>query len=190
MEQKMEQILNNCNSMYRKVKDRYYKTVVTGDGSDSLTLKLPFAPDMIQLICTDPRLIFHNHTVYFLTADISCLGLAAGAFQYVRNGNVYGTTMTSSSVSGRVSVQADHTVTIGGMADGDTACRFTKDLQFQIVAVKLPDKTLRQRYEDFVNGLTGSGTAQVCKTKVEAAFTPEEWSNLKATKPHWTFQEV
>jgi len=190
MEEKLTRIAENSVELYNRCHSHHYTAFVTGDGTDSLTVKLPFTPDLVQLICTDPRLIYNNRTVYFLAADINCLGLAAGAFQYVRNGNVYGMTMTSTSVWDRISFQEDGAVTIGGLMDGDTPCLFTQGLQFQVVATKLTDKTIRQRYEEFVEGLTGSGTAQVCKARVYEVFTAEEWAALIATKPDWTFQEV
>lgn len=190
MEQKLTQIAENSVELYNRCHSYHYAAAVTGDNTDSLSVKLPFEPDVVQVVCTDPRLIYHDNAVAFFTADLHGLGLAAGQFQFVRSGGVYGIAMTTTTVLTRVFWQEDGILTVTGINDGEKTCLFTQGLQYQITATKLTDKTYRQRYEEFVESLTGSGTAQVCKTKVYETFTAEEWAALIATKPNWTFQEV
>ena len=185
MEQKLEQILANCNSMYRRVKDRHYKAVVIGDGTNRLPLNLPFQPDLLQVVCTDPRIMSQNGAAMFFNGDFSGIGLAAAVCSVLRNGSLYNFAMTTTTVDTRLDNGA-----LTNIKDGDTDCIFPAGLSYQVVATKMDDRTLAQRYRAFVESLTGSGTAQVCKAKVNQAFTAEEWAALKATKPNWTFKEV
>ena len=185
MERKLEQILTNCNRMYRQLKDHHYAGVFVGDGTNRLPLELPFEPDLLQVICTDPRIMLTDGSVVFFNADFSGLGLAAAVSSVLRAGTLYSFAMTTSSVGSRL---VDGGLT--NLKDGDKDCIFPQGLAYQVVATKLHKDSLAQRYTDFVASLTGSGTAQVCKSKIEAAFTAQEWAALKATKPNWTFKEV
>ena len=185
MEQKLEQILTNCNSMYRRVKERHYKAIIPGSGTNRLPLSLPFEPDLLQVICTDPRIMFSTGAVIFFNGDFSGLGMAAAMASVVREGGVYNVAMTTSTVSSRLD-QGDLT----NIKDGNLECIFPTGLSYQVVATKMDDRTLAQRYTAFVESLTGSGTAQVCKAKIDEAFTADQWAQLKASKPNWTFKEV
>ena len=185
MEQKLEKILENTSRMYRKLKDYHYKAEILGDGSNRLNLELPFEPDLLQVACTDPRIMFHSGAAALFNADFSGLGLASATYSVVRNDILYTFAMTTSTVSSRL----DGSV-LTNIKDGSRECIFPKGLPYQVVATKMDDRTLAQRFTDFVESLTGSGTAHVCKAKIEAAFTAQQWEQLKATKPDWTFEEV
>jgi hypothetical protein len=185
MEQKLEQILENTNRMYRKLKDYHYKAEILGDGSNRLNLELPFEPDLLQVACTDPRIMFHSGAAALFNADLSGLGLAAATYTVTRNDTLYTLAMTTSTVTSRL----DGSV-LTNIKDGSKECVFIQGLPYQVVATKMDDRTLAQRFTAFVESLTGSGTAQVCKSKVNAAFTAEQWAALKATRPNWTFKEV
>ena len=190
MEQKLTQIAENTVELYNRCHLKHYVATVFGDGSRQLTFKLPFQPDALQVFCTDPRLLFSEYAVAFFNADLNGLGLAAAMYQTVREGNLVNTANTTSSVTSRVLQAEDGMVTLTNITDKGTACVFAAAMPYVVVASKYTDKTLRQRYEEFVAGLTGSGTAQVCKTKVSQCFTEQEWTDLKATRPDWTFTEV
>lgn len=185
MEEKLEQILTNCNRMYRKLKDRHYKATILGNGTDRLELQLPFEPDLLQVICTDPRIMFQNGAVLFFNGDFSGIGLAAAVCSVLRDGSLYNVAMTTNTIQSRLEGGA-----LCNIKDGNTPCIFPQGVPYQVVATKMDDRTLAQRFTAFVESLTGSGTAQVCKSKVNAAFTAEQWAALKATRPNWTFKEV
>lgn len=186
MEDKLEQISLNSLALFHRCIKYHYTASVVGDDTDKLRFKVPFAPDTLQIISTDPRIMFRNNRVIFITADLNSLGYAGASQTVIRDGKLINTAMTADSINGRVQRAEDGTVTVT-CTEGNA---FGQDLTYQVVAAKLSDKTLRQRYEEFVESLTGSGTAQVCKTRVYEAFTAGEWAALTATKPDWTFQEV
>lgn len=185
MQEKLEQILENCNKMYRRVKERQYQATVIGDGSARLPLSLPFEPDLLQVICTDPRIMYFPGAVMFFNGEFIGIGRAAAIATVLREGGIYNIAMTTSTVDSRLDQGA-----LTNLKDGDRVCVFPQGLPYRVVATKMEDRTLAQRFTAFVESLTGSGTAEVCKSKIEAAFTPQEWAELKATKPNWTFKEV
>lgn len=185
MEQKLEQILTNCNRMYRKLKDQHYKATILGNGTERLELDLPFEPDLLQVICTDPRIMFQNGAVMFFNADFSGIGLAAAVSSVLRDGGLYSFAMTTSTVGSRLDGS-----TLTNIKDGSKDCIFPQGFPYQVVATKMDARTLAQRFTAFVESLTGSGTAQICKSKVSEAFTDEQWAALKATRPDWIFKEV
>lgn len=190
MDKKLTQIAENSLELYNRCKNNHFVTTITGDGTESLSFRLPFEPDALQVFCTDPRLLYCQYAVAFFNADLMGLGLAAAIYQTILDRNIVNTAMTTNTVGSRVSRAEDGTVTLTNITDKGTACVFALGLPYTVVASRYTDKTLRQRYEEFVNSLTGSGTAQVCKAKVYEAFTAEQWAALTATKPDWTFQEV
>ncbi len=190
MEEKLTQIAENSVELYNRCRNYHYVATIPGDGTAYLTFKLPFTPDALQVFCTEPRLLFHEYAVAFFNADLCGLGLAAAMYQTIRENNLVNTAMTTGTVESRVQVGEDGTVTLMNITDKGTPCSFPLGFPYTVVASKYTDKTYRQRYEEFVESLTGSGTAQVCKKKVDAAFTPEEWAALIATRPDWTFMEV
>ena len=193
MNEKLTKIAENSAELYNRCHLRHFSTVMTGDGSESLQFKLPFTPDAIQVICNDPRILFQSYTVSFLNLDLSGLGYIAAVANSAHNGNLLNFAMTTVSVHNRVQEAEDGTVTISNILDlagSENPCVFGKDLTYVVIATRYTDKTYRQRYEEFVESLTGTGTAHVCKYKIEDAFTAEEWTALKATRPGWTFKEV
>ena len=185
MEQKLEQILTNCNRMYQRVKERHYKAVLTGDGTNSLKLNLPFQPDLLQVACTDPRIMSHVGAVIFFNGDFNGIGRAAGTTMVTRVSGPYNLIMTTTTVENRLDGGC-----LTNIKDGTADCTFPEGLIYQVVATKIDDRSLKERYTEFVESLTGSGTAEVCKAKIDQAFTAQEWSDLIATKPGWTFKEV
>lgn len=184
MDQKLTAIAENSVELYNRCHSYHYATVFTGDDSDAVTL--PFEADTVQIICTDPRVMSRDYTVMFYTADLSSLGYAGAVHTAIRDGKLASNAMTIESLNTRVDRGTDGTVTVHCLSDHV----FGQDLTYKLVATKLTDKTWKQQYTEFVESLTGSGTAQVCKAKVEAAFTPQEWAALIATRPDWIFEEV
>lgn len=186
MQEKLTRIAENSVALYDRCHKNHYAITFTGDGTSQMQFAMPFEPDAVQLLCSDPRIMFQNNGLMFINIDYSGLGMAGGVVNLLRNGKVINTAMTTTTVFNRVTY-GDGVLTISGSVDDFV---FVKDLEYRLVATKLTDKTYRQRYEEFVESLTGSGTAQVCKTKIEAAFTTDEWTALKATRPDWIFKEV
>ena len=190
MEEKLTKIAENSLALYNRCNQYHFAATLFGDGTDSLTFKLPFLPDTVQVLCTDPRIVLRDNAADIFLADLGALGLMAGFFAYADGGGIKGTAMTVATMLSRITVEEDGTVTVHNIKNDTVPCTFQQGMPYYVVAAKLSDMELRQRYEEFVESLTGSGTAHICKAKVDAVFTAQEWAALKATKPGWTFQEV
>ena len=189
MQTKLTKIAENSVALRDKCVKHHYAAALQGSGTGRLRIPCGFQPDLLTVICTDPRLMGNNYAVAFFSGDLSGLGLAAATASGVRGGNLFNIAMTTTTVMTRVAWDGEG-CTLTNLKDGDTECTFPTELPYYAVAVKLHEQTLKERFTAFVEGLTGSGTAQVCKVKIQEVFTESEWAALKATRPDWTFKEV
>ena len=159
-----------------------------GDGSASVSFYVPFEPDAVQIIGFSP---FANTKEYALTmfvCDCRAFGLLGGLASFGSStGALTNSMQTTKSVLNRYSQAEDGIVTIKNIA---TSVVFDPSYTYTAIAVKYTEQTDKERITDFVNGLTGSGTVTLNQTKVNAAFTDDEWVALIATKPNWTFNWI
>lgn len=190
MEQKLTAIAENSVALHEKCVRNHFTATVTGDGSQQLTFSLPFQPDALWIVCTDPILRVQDNLVGFFNVDFRALGLLCAVSQCSNSGAYYNMAMTNTSVFSRYSMADDGTVTVQNVSARDGYGVFGAGLPYVIIAVKYAEKTDKVLFTELIERLTGSGTLQVWGEKVHAAFTDEEWNNLTATKPDWTFEEV
>ena len=85
MEDKLEQISLNSLALFHRCIKYHYTASVVGDDTDKLRFKVPFAPDTLQIISTDPRIMFRNNRVIFITADLNSLGYAGASQTVIRD---------------------------------------------------------------------------------------------------------
>ena len=190
MQSKLTKIAENSVALRDRCVGHHYSATLQGSGTGQLKIPCGFQPDLLTVLCTDPRLMGNNYAVAFFSADLSGLGLAAATASGVRGGNLFNIAMTTTTVMSRVSWDEAEGCTLTNLKDGEMECTFPAELPYYAVAVKLHEDTLKARFTAFVESLTGSGTAQVCKKKISEVFTEDEWAALKATRPEWTIQEV
>lgn len=190
MNDKLVTIAHNCVALRDKCTDNHFVATVLGDGTETLTVAIPFAPDAVWVFCTDPVLRAQDDLVAFFNADLGSLGYLCAVSQCSNGVTYFGMVMTNTSVFNRYSQAQDGTVTIHNVSAKNGFGKFGEGLAYHIIAVKYIDKTDKERFTELVERLTGSGRLQVWADKVHAAFTDEEWTALTATKPDWTFEEV
>ncbi len=168
---------------------KHFVTTVIGNGTTSLSFKVPFAPDALVICCFDPRIRGAKNNLLTWTADLRSFGIMSCRYTLMSaaGGSFTAGTVGTSSVYTHCPQAEDGTITIQNIAGSGGKCIFASDCLYIVVAVKHTDQSDKERITAFVNGLTGSGTAEMAKTKVDAAFTAEEWAALIATKPDWTF---
>ena len=160
-----------------------------GDGSGSVSFPVPFEPDAVEIIGMDPIFASRTNSLLLFVCDRRSLGQLSGFVQYARgNGGITNAALSYSALSSRC-YWPDGVLTVKDVA-GSTAVTFGTGCAYTAIAVKYTEQTDKERITEFVNGLTGSGTASLQKAKVEAAFTDDEWAALIATKPNWTFTLV
>lgn len=167
---------------------KHFVHTFVGDGSTTATMNIPFEPDKLILFNLDPLVQTRANEIALLTADLSAFGRYAATVALGSGTALNNAVYTTKSVLSRYSRQADGTVTLSNILTSATNVGvFTAGRTFVVLAIKHIDKTDKERITEFVNGLTGSGTATLNQAKVNAAFTDAEWSALIATKPSWTF---
>ena len=165
---------------------KHYTYNFIGDGSGSVSFPVPFEPDAVEIIGFDPIFASRTNSLLMFTGDRRSLGQLSGFLQYAKgNGGISNAALAYAALSNRCS-WAEGILTFKDVA-GSTAVTFGKGCAYTAIVVKYTDQTDKERITDFVNNLTGSGTASLQKAKVEAAFTDNEWATLISTKPNWTF---
>ena len=160
-----------------------------GDGSGSVSVHIPFEPDKIFIINLNPLVQMHENEIAFLSADLRAFGRYSGLFSLGLGSSLgYAVYTTKSFPGARYSRDEDGTITLTGLnTTANNYGVFTNGATFLLVAVKHLDQTDKELITEFVESLTGSGTVEINKAKVDANFTSAEWSALIATKPSWTF---
>lgn len=191
MQDKLTSIAQNCVTLHEKCTLRHYVTTAAGDGTGTLSFTVPFEPDLVHVISTDPRLRLTANTLMSCVIDIRGFGFAAGTHSVINAaGSFTAGGTTTNSLGNYYERSSDGTVTIHDLRGISGSAVFGAGFEYIILAVCYTDKTDQQRITEFVEGLTGSGTAELCADKINRAFTQEEWSALIATKPDWTIEEV
>lgn len=171
---------------------KHYATVIQGSGTTTLSFHVPFEPDLICIVGFDPTCLLVKYTNMLFVYDVAAFGLMGGFVVTSKGSNVQNGAMTTVSALSRYSRDEAGTVTIQKIVaiSGNPEGVFAKNVMYSVTAVKYTDKTDKERITEMINGLTGSGSLTLNRTKVNAAFTDEEWSDLIATKPDWTFAFV
>lgn len=170
--------------------EKHFVHNFVGDGSDTATFHLPFEPDEIQVFGFDPTVINTGYLMAF-SYDLRAFGICAGYVYYGNSkGGATATIFSDAKAKLRYSRTEDGTATVKGIGASNAVVNFGAGFPYTVAAVKYVDKSDKERITDFVNRLTGSGTASLQQAKVNAAFTDDEWAALIATKPNWTFTMI
>ena len=166
---------------------KHFVTTVLGNGETSISFPIPFEPDFLAIFCGDSDIWgATSSTVYGAIFDIAAFGLIAGVMFVSTSSGFANNAMSTESYKTRYSQAEDGTVTIGNIG-GASAGSFKANRPYMVCAVKYVEQTDKERITEYVRSLTGSGTVQLNKGKVNAAFTDEEWAALIAEKPGYTF---
>lgn len=198
--QKLQQIAENMQAVYdagakkeaAKCAVRHYVAQVTGDGTEALRCSVPFEPDHLVVTGFHPTGLRQAGVLAVFTADLRTFAYAAATSSvYNSTGTLTTTPMTAQTVRSRYSRAQDGTVTLENVrgTSATTIATFGKGIPYVVTACKYTDLTDLELMEQFVDGLTGSGTASLCKARIEDVFAGRE-AQLQALfdkKPDWTF---
>ena len=192
--EKLRQVAENLPRIYEAGKkpclENHFVAALTGDGTDKLNVPIFFEPDILSISGYEPGAYKKANALAQFYADLSGFGfLAATSSVYNAAGSLASTAMTTETVLNRFDRQADGTLTITNIrgTSDDKAAVFQEGVSYVVMAARYEKKPLRERIEDYVASLTGSGTAMLSRRKVFEAFTQAQWDALIATKPNWTF---
>lgn len=187
MQDKLTAIADNSVALYEKCVNNHYIATVTGDGTGTMTFQVPFAVDTLAVLCLDPLAQSSGYNIIQYHVDLMAMSLAGAVAVSSRNGSLSPVAVNAEIMITRCSQADDGTVTL---LTGISSCVFGKDMPYLVMATKYTDKTLKERYTELVESLTGSGTLIVCSDRIYSVFTTAEWTALTATKPDWTFKEI
>ncbi len=187
MQDKLTAIAENSVALRDMCVKHHYVATLTGNGTNTLSFQVPFTADALTVLCIDPMAQTGGYNLIMLQADRAALSLAGCMALMSRNGAMTTNTTNAAGVEARCSQAQDGTVTV---STGATNCYFAQGRSYLVMATTYTDKSLKERYIQLIEGLTGSGTLAVCADRIYSVFTTEEWAALTATKPDWTFKEV
>lgn len=177
------------NAAAAECRVKHYVATVVGDGSTAIYFDLPFEPDFICVTGFHPINYTEAGSVLMFVADMSSLAArwSIGSARLASGGSD-SYVLKPSSVREKCFRMSDGRYTIQNLPTsfGSTAF-FSRGIGYVVTAVKYTDKTMKERIREYVQSLTGSGTATLGIDAVNAAFTDEEWAALIAIQPNWTF---
>ena len=201
--EKLRQVADNLPLVYeagmRECQNRHFAAVVTGNGSMELTLPVSFEPDLIEVVSHNPAIRAVKGILASCQIDLSALGQIGGMFSMTSGpgtGSTLGTysniLMATPSLETRCRRNADGTLTLGNFTYDTMQGIWGEGVEYLVTAVKSVEKNDRQRIEESIRRLPEDGAYKIhiLKKKMEAAFTQEEWDDLIAERPGYTFVMV
>lgn len=170
---------------------QYFKTSFVGDGTKTLTVKIPFMPDSFSCVATSPLVMKKANSYNHIYADpISAARYSAVVGQVTSAGQTGFSPVSTGSLQSSISYN-DGALTFCINA---ISIVFQQDCRYFFYAVKYPGETTKSVTERDIALLpdtpTGSYALEFNKSRIEATFSNEEWAALIATKPNWTFSLV
>lgn len=184
---------DGCEEARHECAQKHFVHNFVGDGGTSYSFHVPFEPDVVQIMGFDQTCIKKNYWLVLVVCELRAFGLLGGQMQYgdsTSSSGVFNLGYTTASVLTRYSRANDGTITIANIGPSDKVVTYGEGVPYTAIAVKYTEQTDKERITEFVNRLTGSGSATLNQAKVNAAFTDEEWAALIAAKPDWTFSWI
>ena len=172
--------------------DKHFVHNFIGDGGASYSFHVPFEPDFIQIFCFEPTVINKASVLASFFYDQRAFGLYAGTYQYGSgSGSLKNGAFSTASASKRYIRAEDGTITVKDFVPSDVVV-YGSGLPYTIIAVKYAEQSDKERITAFVNGLTGNGSVSLKQSKINAAFTTDEWTSLVGQEHllGWTFNWI
>lgn len=166
-------------------KSKFFTAAFAGDGGTTAKIDIPFEPQIINVWGADPRQ-YGSGNLAFFTADLASVTYVIGAAARYYSTALQTAPMPADSVLDKCSWK-DGTLTLSEFGSGSYRFPFGNGIQYIVSAARYTDLNTEERIREFISSLSGSGTATLSATKVNAAFSDEAWAELIASKPDWTF---
>lgn len=167
---------------------RHFVGKMYGSGTKSLTFGIPFYPDSILIAAVNPRALSAGHIISF-NCNLRGIGYYLGLTFYMASGGVISyssttnerlaNTVSYAAESGQLTITLPDSISVG----------FHSDMIYIILAERHETRTDKEIITEFVTHLDdeASDSVKLSQTKVNAAFTDDEWAELIALKPNRTF---
>jgi len=136
----------------RRCLEKHFATTVIGDGSTSLSVKVPFEPDAVLVCSFDSKVRSANNNLLTWTADLRSFGMLASRYSFISTawGGLAASANTPSTLRNYYSRLDDGTITVANVNGSGGTCTFAKDCVYVVVAAKYTDQTDKERITAFV----------------------------------------
>ena len=171
----------------------HYTTSVIGSGTRRMEFPIPFEPDIFAFFCVSADAVDTPYGYRGLIVDFRSVSRYAGHMMATNaNGASGSLSLAPSDVP--TFVRYENGVMIYEIeGDRHQSQHFPATARYAVVAIRYPgedgETLLREQIALLPDVVpqNSSGTLTYTREAVERYMTAEEWENLIATKPNWTF---
>lgn len=174
----------------QKIATRYFKTSFVGDGTSKASFAIPFIPDMVVISGTSAYIDTMPGNFMSIAFDMRSAWKYAGRMAYSTKAGSIGTGVIKTSSALASVSYADGVFTWNAPALPATWSPATR---YSVMAVKFPEQTVKTLVEEEIVLLPdavpsdSNGTLVYNSAQINDTFTTDEWAELIAQKPNWTF---
>ena len=173
---------------------KHYVGTVMGNDASTISLSLPFKPDIIQVYSYCGYASTSN-AIRNVELDFQACGKYCGYILF-NKADAYSNVSAhfpTEWVLRRVTYdEQSSTLTIPIRVDGYPDIKFKSNVLYNIIAIKT-GKSQRESVMEEINNLPDESdgtTLQYNSVKINESFTTAEWESLIATKPNWSFSLI
>lgn len=153
----------------------HYSTIAYAD-ADGVTIEFPFTPDVVCIICFDPRFVDKAGTFGYIYEPW-------GIGQYIGfRARTAGLAVLSISTIGTYLTISENKYTF----KADASYPWRTEFAYSVVACRFPNRDDNARVREFFTTVAANSKVTLRKEIVEAAFTDDEWNALLAEYPSVT----
>jgi len=153
----------------------HYTTVVCAD-VEGVTVELPFAPDVVYVMCFDPRFVSKAGTIGWIYEP---WGFGQYIAFRVRTAGI--AVLSTATIKNFLTVSGNRYT-----FKADTTYPWRTEFAYTVMACRFPDRDDAARIRAFFESIISETSVTLQKEKVDAAFTEEEWEELLAAYPSIT----
>ena len=173
-----------------KVAARQFVTALCGNDENTISIPIPFKPDLILISSFDAYSRKSASTYNAMMYDFRAAARSPVAFiLYTNSKATASTTTVSNSNAKNLFTYAGGIFTFTAPSSTEyQLAKWRSELLYAVSAFKYTDKSDKELISEQISRLPDSGgTVEFASAAISAAFTDDEWASLIATKPNWTF---
>ena len=171
----------------------HFSTSVFGNGTRRMDFPVPFEPDVFAFICNDAYAADTAYCYRGLIVDFRSACKFEGQMLATNSNGGAGSLSLSPGVISTFTRYENGVVTHEILGTQYQSYYFPRGVKYSVMAIKYPGEDgatlLREQIENLPDQVPSGHSGQLIyyTAAVERYMTTEEWENLIATKPNWTF---
>lgn len=173
-----------------RIAAKQFVSTTYGNDENTISVAIPFAPDFICISCYEAYSRAAASTYCGALCDFRSAALTPVALiQYVNSGGKSSNANASYSTAKTIFTYADGTFTFVPPASTEFQnSKWKSELLYVVSAFKYTDQSDKELITDQIARLPDSGgTIEFASAAIHAVFTDDEWAELIAIQPNWTF---